>query len=129
MSLKIELKPFEKLSLGPVASVITNSDQRTILYVSGNVPIMREKDIMEVQNANTPCKKLYFLVQSMYMAPDPKIYSDSYLTLIRDIQNAAPSTTVFFRRINEMLVSGSYYKALKAARELIKHEDDLISAA
>jgi flagellar biosynthesis repressor protein FlbT len=127
MVLKIELKPFEKISLGPVASVITNADQRTILNISGDVPILREKDIMEEQNANTPCKKIYFLVQSMYMAPDPKIYSDQYFGLIRDIQNAAPSTKAFFVKINEMIRDGSYYKALKAARQLIKYEEELRS--
>jgi flagellar protein FlbT len=73
MALKIELKLFEKISLGPVASVISNFDQRTILHISRDVPILREKDVMEEKNANTPCKKLYFLIQSMYMAPDPKI--------------------------------------------------------
>ena len=129
MALKIELKPFEKISLGPVASVITNSDQRTTLYITGDVPILREKDVMDEQNANTPCKKIYFLVQSMYMAPDPKIYFDKYFTLIRDIQNAAPSTTVFFLKINEMIMGCSYYKALKAARQLIAHEEELISEA
>jgi flagellar protein FlbT len=127
MALKLELKPFEKISLGPVASVITNSDQRTTLYILGDVPILREKDIIEEQNANTPCKKIYFLVQSMYMAPDPKIYSDQYFALIRDIQNASPSTKAFFVKINEMIRDGSYYKALKAARQLIKYEEELRS--
>jgi flagellar biosynthesis repressor protein FlbT len=129
MALKIELKPFEKISLGPVATVIANSDQRTVLYILSDVPILRDKDIIEEENANTPCKKIYFLVQSMYMASDPKIYLDSYFALIRDIQNAAPSTTAFFVKINEMIRDGSYYKALKAARELIKHEQELMRDA
>ena len=38
MALKIELKPFEKISLGPVASVIANSDQRTTLYILADIP-------------------------------------------------------------------------------------------
>jgi flagellar protein FlbT len=125
MALKIELKPFEKISLGPVASVITNSDQRTVLNISGDVPILREKDIMEEQDADTPCKKFYFLVQRMYMAADPAIYLDSYFAQIRDIQNAAPTTKVFFLKINEMIKEGFYYKALKEARQLIKHEENL----
>lgn len=129
MALKIELKPFEKISLGPVASVITNSDQRTTLYILGDVPILREKDVMEEQDANTPCKKIYFLIQSMYMAPALDIYLDRYFAQVQDIQKAAPSTTVFFRKINEMIKEGAYYKALKAARQLIKHEEELISEA
>jgi flagellar protein FlbT len=123
MALKIELKPFETISLGPVASVITNSDQRTTLFISGGVPILREKDVMQEENANTPCKKVYFLIQSMYMAPDPTIYLDSYFALIHDIQNAAPTTKVYFFKINEMIKEGLHYKALKVARDLIEHEE------
>jgi flagellar protein FlbT len=126
MALKIDLKPLEQILLGPVASVISNSDQRTTLYILGDVPILREKDVMHEDEADTPCKKVYFLVQSMYMASNPKTYFDRYFALTRDIQNAAPSTTAFFLKINETIDDGSYYKALKVARQLIKHEEELI---
>lgn len=124
MALIIDLKPGEKILVGE--AVITNDDQRTRLHIAGDAPIMREKDVMKEDQADSPCRRIYFLVQCMYLARDPKPYFEKYFSLIREIQDAAPTTTFFFLKINEMILEGSYYKALKEARELVKHEQELI---
>lgn len=124
MALVIDLKPFEKILIG--TAVITNDAQRTRLNIAGDAPILREKDVMQEEDANSPCKRIYFLLQCMYLAPDAKIYYDTYFKHIGEIQQAAPTTTFFFLKINEMILNGSYYKAMKEARELIKHEQELI---
>ena len=125
MALIIDLKPGEKILVGE--AVITNDDQRTRLHIAGDAPIMREKDVMKEEEADSPCRKIYFLVQCMYLARDPRNYFEKYFALIREIQDAAPSTTFFFLKINEMILDGSYYKALKESRELLKHEEELIA--
>ena len=125
MALIIDLKPGEKILIGE--AVVTNDDQRTRLHISGDAPIMREKDVMKEEQANTPCRKIYFLVQCMYLARDPSVYFEKYFALIREIQEAAPTTTFFFLKINEMVLAGLYYKALKEARELVRHEEELIA--
>lgn len=124
MALIIDLKPGEKILIG--TAVITNDAQRTRLHISGEAPILREKDVMKEEDADTPCKKIYFLVQCMYLARNPRIYFDKYFELIREIQDAAPSTTFFFLKINEMILEGHYYKAMKDARELLSHEQELV---
>ena len=124
MALIIDLKPGEKILIG--TAVITNDNQRTRLHISGDAAILREKDVMKEEDANSPSKKIYFLVQCMYLAPDPKVYFDKYFGLIREMQVAAPTTSLFFMKINDMILEGSYYKAMKEARELMKHEEELI---
>ncbi|MFN3827050.1 MAG: flagellar biosynthesis repressor FlbT [Micavibrio sp.] len=124
MALIIDLKPGEKILIG--TAVITNDSQRTRLHISGDAAILREKDVMKEEEATSPCKKIYFLVQCMYLAADPKVYFDKYFGLIREIQAAAPTSSLFFMKINDMILEGSYYKAMKEARELIKHEEELI---
>ena len=57
MALKVELKPGEKLIVG--TCVITNSDQRTKLFIDGKAPILREKDILSPTTADTPAKAIY----------------------------------------------------------------------
>ncbi len=52
MSLKVELKPGEKLIVGNC--VITNSDQRTRLFIDGKAPILREKDILTPGDGRQP---------------------------------------------------------------------------
>ncbi len=127
MALVIDLKPGEKILIG--SAVITNDKQRTRLHISGEAAILREKDVMREEDAGTPCKKIYFLIQCMYLARNPKEYHHAYFEMVKDIQQAAPRTSVFFMSINEHIIEGAYYKAMKDARELIKFEEELIGHA
>lgn len=124
MALVIDLKPGEKILIG--SAVITNDTQRTRLHISGDAPILREKDVMKEEEADTPCKKVYFLIQCMYMAQDPKEYHPKYFALVKDIQHAAPHSAFLFLNINERIIEGAYYKAMREARELIKLEEELV---
>jgi flagellar protein FlbT len=124
MALVIDLKPNEKILIGE--AVITNDKNRTRLHISGDAQIMREKDVMQEDEATSPCKKIYFLVQCMYLARDPSLYYDKYFRLIKEIQGAAPTTAFFFMKINDMIMEGKYYKAMKEAKQLISHEKELI---
>src|SRR6202035_3862627 len=72
MALKVELKPNERIIIG--ACVITNTDQRARLLIDGdNIPILREKDILTPDTADTPAKLVYLAVQLMYISPDPQV--------------------------------------------------------
>jgi flagellar protein FlbT len=126
MALIIDLKPGEKILIG--SAVMTNDNQRTRLHISGDTPILREKDIMQETEAASPCRKIYFLLQCMYLARNPRDYHPKYFSLLKMIQDAAPSTSLFFMKINAQLIQGHYYKALREARELITHEDELINS-
>ena len=124
MALVIDLKPQEKILIGE--AVITNSSQRTRLHIAGDAPIIRQKDIMQEDEANTPCKRIYFLIQCMYIAKKPEEYHERYFDAVSEIQKAAPSSTIFFVQINEHILAGTYYKAMKLAQQLIEHERELI---
>ena len=125
MALVIDLKPGEKLLIG--SAVITNGEQRARMHIEGDACILREKDVMKETEADSPAKRIYFLVQCMYMAADPKTYFSQYFKAIREIQDAAPSTAPYVLHINEKIMDGAYYKALKEARDLITYEQELIS--
>lgn len=127
MSLKVELKPGEKLLIGSV--VVTNTDQRTRLFIDGKAPILREKDILTAETANSPAKRIYLCVQLMYIQQDVSGLSSEYLQLINDITRAAPSTIPIVDAINNEILTGSLYKALKAAKKLIQYEGDLLANA
>lgn len=125
MALIIDLKPGEKILIG--TAVITNDDQRTRLHIAGEAPILREKDVMFEDQADTPCKKVYLLVQCMYLARNPRDYHPKYFEMLKMIQAAAPSTAIFFMRINEQIIQGHYYRALREAKDLIVHEQELLA--
>lgn len=127
MALKVELKPNERIIIGD--AVITNDDSRTRLYIEGNSPILREKDIIRPNEANTPCKRIYVILQLMYLSKDPREHHTSYFEQVSDIQSAAPSTASHFDAINREIMADNYYKALKEAQKLIRYEEELVSHA
>jgi flagellar protein FlbT len=127
MALKVELKPGERIILGEC--VITNHDQRTRLLIEGQMPILREKDILTPELADTPAKRIYLAVQLMYTSRDPRPHHEVYFALVRDILEAAPSTWPHIEAINNLILTGEMYKALKQATKLIAYEQELVSNA
>ncbi|MEP7030400.1 MAG: flagellar biosynthesis repressor FlbT [Pseudolabrys sp.] len=127
MALKVELKPGERIFIGE--SVITNHDQRTRLLIDGAAPVLREKDIMTAEAADTPAKRIYLAVQLMYTSRDPRTHHEVYFALIRDIVQAAPSTWPHVENINNHILRGELYKALKQSRKLIEYEQELFTNA
>ena len=127
MALKVELKPGEKLLVGNC--IITNSDQRTRLFIDGRAPILREKDILTAETAKTPARRIYLAVQLMYIEDDIAATRDSYFNLVNDFIAAVPSSAEIVNQINNEILTGQLYKALKAAQRLIEYEQDLISNA
>jgi flagellar protein FlbT len=124
MALKVELKAGERFILGNC--LITNSAQRIQLLIKGDTPILREKDIMTAKQANTPAKRIYFAIQLMYTGGDPTPYHETYFVLMRDLLQAAPSTWPHILTINNHILAGEMYKALKSAQALIAYEEALV---
>lgn len=122
--LKIELKPGERFILGDC--VVTNGSHRTRLAVEGAVPILREKDIMTPPQANSPAKRIYLAVQLMYTSKRLQENYAVYLRLAREMLGVAPAAQPFIERINNQILTGELYKALKEARKLIAHEKELL---
>ena len=127
MALKVEMKPGERMIIGDC--VITNSDQRTRLLIEGDTPILREKDILTAETATTPAKRIYLAVQLMYLSRDPCAHHETYFALMRDILEAAPSTWRYIESINNHILTGELYKALKDAKKLISYEGELLEHA
>lgn len=127
MALKVEIKPGERIIIGE--SVITNDGHRARFFIEGDAPILREKDILRPEEADTPSKKIYLIIQMMYLSDDPRKHHDLYFQMIKDVQNAAPSTAPYIDAINNLLLTGAYYKALKSANKLIAYEKELMKNA
>lgn len=129
MPLKVELKPNERLIIG--SSLITNGNQRARLYIEGKEPILRQKDILSPETADTPAKHVYLSVQLMYLQEGGKTdeLHAKYLEFSSDFLKAAPSAQSFFDDINNEILTGSLYKALKATKRLMTYEQELLGIA
>jgi flagellar protein FlbT len=127
MALKVELKAGERLIVGDC--LITNTDQRTQLLLEGKSPILRGKEVLTPETADTPAKRIYLAVQLMYLAKNSCDHHETYFQLVRDIVKAVPSAWPYIDNINNHILTGDFYKALKQAKKLIAYEQELIEYA
>jgi flagellar biosynthesis repressor protein FlbT len=148
MPLRVELKPFERIIIGD--SVIINSGSRTTFLIDGDAPILREKDTLTPENADTPAKRLYHCVQTMYLKNDIGRHQASYLAALAELRQALAGSSgaidnadadgincvehgvdcfePAIAAIHEHVSAGSLYKALKEIRKLIKREQECVAA-
>jgi flagellar protein FlbT len=126
MALKIALKSNEKLIIG--GAVITNGAERISIVIENRVPILRERDIMSQHEADSPCRKIYFTIQLMYI--DEGNLADHhriYWNLVKDVAAAAPSRKPLLQQISEDILNSKYYQAMKLTRKLIAYEQEAIN--
>ena len=127
MPLKVELKPNERIIVG--TAVIRNGDVRARFFIEGEAPILREKDILTLETANSPARKIYLAIQLMYLQGDLSSHHRVYFPLVQDFVAAAPSSLPLIAEINNCILSGDLYKALKITKKLIAYEEELIAHA
>ena len=120
MPLRVELKPFERIVIGE--TVLVNSGTRTSFLIDGDAPILREKDTVTPENANTPVKRLYLCVQTMYLKNDIPRYRMAYQGFLRDLRETSPGDRMAIDAVNTHVIAGTLYKALKEIRKLMKRE-------
>ncbi len=125
MPLKLTLKPNEKVLIG--TAVIANGTTKTEFVVLNRVPVVREKDIMTEERADTIAKKLYLTILNMYINPTrEKDFHGIYYALMRQmillpIGARAVKTMV---DMSKDILAGDHYRALKSCRQLIKIESE-----
>lgn len=128
MALKITLKPHEKVIIG--GAVLTNGPSTCHLQVENKVPLLRQDSILTEEEAITPCKRIYFVIQMMYISGGLTAeLSQVYWELVKEVVHAAPSTNNLISQISQDIIAEKYYQAMKTAKKLINYEEELIKNA
>ena len=127
MTLKVELKPGERIVVG--RSVITNGQSRTSLLIDGKEPVLRERDILQEEAADTPAKRICYAVQMMYLGGSATTLLPIYTQLTRNALGAAPSMLPIVERMNNCVLTGALYKAFREARNLVAYEKSIFEHA
>jgi flagellar biosynthesis repressor protein FlbT len=123
--LKISLKPGERVIIG--SAVITNGKIKSQFFVENKIPILRQKDILGFKEADTPCRRIYFTIQLMYMDEGQLAeHHRTYWELVKDLITASPSVIGLIDHISEQILSNRYYQALKLAGKLIEYEQEVL---
>ena len=125
MPLKLSLKPHEKFVLN--GAVVQNGDRRGVLLLQNKASVLREKDIMQAEDVNSPSRHVYFPVMMMYLdEPGADKYYDEFLRRMTEFMNVIGNPTVLAEcvGISRSIISREYYKALMGCRKLIEYEDE-----
>ncbi|SRR5579885_242719 len=128
MPLKLSLKPGEKFVLN--GAVLTNGDKRTSLVIQNKACLLRERDIIQRKDANTPVRRIYFPIMMMYLDADHRddhynefaLRMTEFMAAIRNRQALAACV-----EISRDVMQGAYYKALMLCRKLFDFERERLN--
>jgi flagellar protein FlbT len=119
------LKPGEKFVLN--GAVVQNGDRRSALLLQNKASVLREKDIMQVDEATTPSRRIYFPVMMMYLdQAECDRYQDAFVKRLSEFMGAVRNPEVLTDCVNisRYVMTREYYKALMLCRKLIEYEDE-----
>jgi flagellar protein FlbT len=123
--LKLSLKPGEKFVLN--GAVVQNGDRRAVLVLQNKASVLREKDIMQPDEVQTPARRIYFPVMMMYLdeANAEKFY-DEFVRRLTEFMGVIsnPSVLADCVSISKACMAREHYKALMLCRKLIDYEDE-----
>jgi flagellar protein FlbT len=128
MPLKLSLKPGEKFVLN--GAVLTNGDKRASLVIQNKACLLRERDIMQPEEATTPVRRIYFPIMMMYLEPSEiETYHTEFalrMTELMGVIRSGPARTLCIE-ISRDVMYGAYYKALMACKKLFDFERERLT--
>jgi flagellar protein FlbT len=126
--LAVKLKPGERLVVN--GAVLHNGNTRNVIYFANRASILRERDVMQEEQAVTPTSRVYFIVQLMLLNPDEAhTYRAAFEQLMTALLRAFKSPPILKALTDCAYWVGAndYYKALAALRPVLDYETKLLS--
>jgi flagellar biosynthesis repressor protein FlbT len=125
LPLKLSLKPGERFVLN--GAVVQNGDRRGVLVLQNKASVLREKDIMQAEEANTPARRIYFPLMMMYLDEvNAARYYDEFVRRLTEFMGAVRNPEILAEcvAISKQCMEREYYKSLMLCRKLIEYEDE-----
>ena len=129
--LVLKLSPKERVLIN--GAVIENGDRRSRLaIVTPNANILRLRDAIHPEEANTPVKRVCYIAQ-LVLSGDAEP-EDAKLQLLRGIEQLSQVLTdqdsqTYLDKATDAVMAANYYLALKSLRGLLPREERLMAAA
>ena len=127
MPLLIDFKSGDKLIIN--GSLIENVGATTKLTIHNESTILREKETLQPDQAQTPASRAYFELQGAYIYPDKALQKESlgrFFGRLDEFIEACPKASPIAEKIRQFVDAGKLYKALRTAQELIRYEANIL---
>jgi flagellar biosynthesis repressor protein FlbT len=125
LPLKLSLRPGEKFVLN--GAVVQNGDRRAVLVLQNKASVLREKDIMQPDDVQTPARRIYFPVMMMYLDEGgAERHYDEFVRRLTEFMGVISNPGILADCVNisKHCMAREYYKALMLCRKLIEYEDE-----
>lgn len=121
MPLLIDLKPGEKVIIN--GAVIENAGANTKIRICNDSTLLRHKEIMVEEEANSPASRVYYCLQNAYIFPERRThYMVLFEKYLSEYLEACPSAQALGQEIRDEVSGDHFYRALKTSRKLLTHE-------
>jgi flagellar biosynthesis repressor protein FlbT len=125
-TLKISLKPNEKLY---VNGAVLRVDRKVSIELLNDVQFLLENHVLQAEDASTPLRQLYFIVQIMLMNPEGAgearaMFRKSLPLLLASF--ADEQIRAALKHVDQLVGEDHVYDALKAIRALYALERHII---
>jgi flagellar biosynthesis repressor protein FlbT len=125
-TLKISLKPNEKIYLN---GAVIRVDRKVTLELLNDVQFLLESHVLQIDEASTPLRQLYFILQVMLMNPTGaadayELFRKSLPLMLASFDD--PEITSTLKHVDQMVGEGHVFEALKAIRSLYALEREAL---
>jgi flagellar protein FlbT len=115
-----------------VNGAVLRVDRKVTLELINDVTFLLESQVMQVADATTPLRQLYFIVQLMLMSPHDieeakAVYREQRRALLTVSENA--EILGGLEAIEELIEAKRYYDALRRIRALFDVEQSILSGS
>lgn len=130
MPLKLSLRPGEKFVVN--GAVVQNGDRRAALVLQNKASVLREKDIMQPEDADSPARRIYFPIMLMYLDAQSHDHAYSeFASRLAEFMGAVRDPHILAEcvGISKEVMAGEYYRALMRCRKLMAYEAERLGLA
>lgn len=124
--MRISLRSGEKIYIN---GAVLRVDRKVSLELLNDATFLLEAHVMRPEDANTPLKQLYFIVQLMLMDPADsaarEMFEKSIVLMIASYES--PEIIAGLRNIDRLIASKRIFDALKAIRNLFPADAQIMT--
>ena len=131
MGLRITVPPEGKVVINSAVIQNRSKSEQADLYVLNHANVIRGKNIMQAEEATTPVRRAYFLMQSIIMEnagmDDPRLatFDEFLIDLLGAFEQ--PEVVQRLQESRRLAADGAVYKAMMALKPVMKYEDAVLA--
>jgi flagellar protein FlbT len=117
LPLKFSLRPGEKVIVN--GAVIGRGEEPGTFYLYNKANFLRGREVMKEDSANTIEKKLYLIIQLIYLFPEDAAESlRKFEAILAQTLSERPDSASDLEQVAQFVRNQDYYRALKLTAKL-----------